>query len=111
VAAVRKPFKIEGALVVTDSATIGGLSFPTTDGTDGQVLTTDGNGNLTFTTVSGGGGGGGATNLADLNDVVLTGLTNGGLLQYDSANQRWVPSTQLDTPNDDQNVTTDGGFY
>jgi plastocyanin len=29
-----------------------------TDGTDGQVLTTDGNGNFAFATVSGGGGGG-----------------------------------------------------
>lgn len=33
-------------------------TFPTTDGTSGQVLTTDGSGNLSFTTVSGGGGSG-----------------------------------------------------
>jgi len=52
VAAIRKPFKIEGGLVVTDSATIVGLLYPTTDGTSGQVLSTDGNGNLTFTNVT-----------------------------------------------------------
>lgn len=34
------------------------LTFPTTDGTNGQALTTDGSGGLSFTTVSGGGGGG-----------------------------------------------------
>lgn len=33
------------------------LDFGITDGTDGQVLTTDGNGNFTFVTVSGGSGG------------------------------------------------------
>jgi hypothetical protein len=33
-------------------------TWATSDGTDGQVLTTDGSGNLSFTTVSGGGGSG-----------------------------------------------------
>ena len=36
--------------------TAGGLTYPTSDGTNGQVLTTDGSGALSFTTVSGGGG-------------------------------------------------------
>lgn len=35
---------------------IQGLTYPSSDGTNGQVLTTDGSGNLTFTTVGGGGG-------------------------------------------------------
>ena len=38
------------------SLQVNGISFPASDGTDGQVLTTDGNGQLTFTTVTGGGG-------------------------------------------------------
>ena len=38
----------------TGKVVIDGLNFPTTDGTSGQVLTTDGAGNLSFTTVSGG---------------------------------------------------------
>lgn len=33
------------------------FTLPTSDGTNGQVLTTNGSGTLTFTTVSGGGGG------------------------------------------------------
>ena len=37
---------------------INSISYPSTDGTSGQVMTTDGAGNLSFTTVSGGGGGG-----------------------------------------------------
>jgi hypothetical protein len=42
---------------VVDGLTIGTMTYPTADGTDGQVLTTDGAGNLAFETVSGGGGG------------------------------------------------------
>lgn len=38
--------------VVIDSATIANLSYPLTDGTDGQFLKTDGAGNLTFDTVT-----------------------------------------------------------
>jgi len=49
---------------------INSISYPSTDGTSGQVMTTDGAGNLSFTTVSGGGGGG--TPLASA-DQTLTG--------------------------------------
>ena len=58
------------------SAFIGGnqtynltYTLPTASGTSGQVLTNDGNGNLSWTTVSGGGGGGTGT-------VTGTGTTN-----------------------------------
>lgn len=37
-----------------------GLKYPTTDGTNGQVLSTDGSGNITFVNQTGGSGGGGA---------------------------------------------------
>ena len=47
---------------------IEGLTYPATDGTNGQVLTTNGAGSLSFTTVSGGGG----TPLASA-DQTLTG--------------------------------------
>lgn len=43
-------------------------SFGITDGTADQVLTTDGNGNFTFETVSGGGGGGSAVGYAGFED-------------------------------------------
>ena len=44
-------------VTITGALTAGGLVYPTTDGSNGQVLTTNGSGTLSFTTVSGGGGG------------------------------------------------------
>jgi len=43
-------------LTVAGALTACGLSYPTADGTSGQVIQTDGAGNLTFATASGGGG-------------------------------------------------------
>ena len=60
-----------------------------TDGTVGQVLTTNGSGGFTFTTVSGGGG---ASALDDLTDVVITGpVSTGQVLKYNGTN--WVNGT------------------
>ena len=44
-----------GSITMPGTAILSGLTYPTADGTAGQVITTDGNGALTFTTVSGGG--------------------------------------------------------
>mgnify|MGYP003639641444 CR=1 FL=1 len=44
-------------LTTTGTLTVSGLSFPSTDGSNGQVLQTDGAGNITFSDSSGGGGG------------------------------------------------------
>lgn len=41
---------------LTVSGTLNGLTYPTSDGSSGQVLTTNGSGTLSFTTVSGGSG-------------------------------------------------------
>lgn len=104
--ALKKNFKINTGLEVSDSVNISGaltaagLSYPTADGTNQDVLKTDGQGNLTF----------GRIRISEIEDVLLDGLINGGLLQYDSARQKWVVSTELDT-DEDQNLTTDGGFY
>ena len=64
-------------------------TFPTADGTDGQVLVTDGNGTLTFATQSGSGGG----DLGDLDDVTITSVSDGQFLRYDNASGEWVNST------------------
>lgn len=56
---------------ITGSLTAGGLSYPTSDGTAGQVLSTDGAGNLTF--ADGGGGAFGFTYDVS-NQVTLTGV-------------------------------------
>jgi plastocyanin len=60
-----------------------------TDGTSGQVLTTDGAGAFTFSTVSGGGGG--ATTLGALTDVSATAPTTGQVLKWSGT--QWAPDT------------------
>ena len=54
-----------GNTTIGGSLTAGGLTYPTTNGTSGQVLTSDGAGNVTWTTVSGGGGGGANVTISD----------------------------------------------
>ena len=60
---------------------------------DGQVLTWDsslagGNGDYTWTTPATGGG---ATTLGGLTDVVVSSVSNGEVLTYNSATSSWVP--------------------
>jgi hypothetical protein len=55
------------------------------DGTNGQILTTDGAGNFSFTTV------GGVSNTLDgLTDVTITSVADGEVLAYDSGTSSWV---------------------
>jgi hypothetical protein len=63
-------------------------TLPNTDGTNGQVLTTNGTGTLSFTTVSGG-----ASALNDLTDVNASGPTNGQVIQYNSGASQWQTVT------------------
>jgi hypothetical protein len=51
-----------------------GFTYPTTDGTSGQVLTTNGSKTLSFTTVSGGGG--------DTGSLMRTGSVSGNVLTF-----------------------------
>ena len=68
------------------------LDLGIVDGSAGQVLTTDGAGAFTFTTVeSGGGGGGGAEALNDLTDVTISSPTLGQVLKYNGT--FWVNDT------------------
>ena len=61
------------------------------DGTNGQVLTTDGNGSFTFTTVSGGGGSGDITSVVA--GVGLSGGATSGDATIDLANTAVTPGT------------------
>jgi hypothetical protein len=79
-----------GNITVTPNGTgrvvIDGLTYPKIDGTNGQVLTTNGSGGLSFTTVSGGSG---SSNLDGLTDVTITGTPSlGQILRY-TANNVW----------------------
>jgi len=78
-----------GDIAITPNGTgkivLDGLDWPTADGTNGQVLTTDGAGNLSFSTVSGGGG----IDLTDLS-VGTEGTASGnGALSYDNTTTWW----------------------
>ena len=57
-----------------------------TDGTNGQVLTTDGSGNFTFANASGG-----ATSLSGLSDVSTSSPTAGQVLKWSGT--EWAPAT------------------
>jgi hypothetical protein len=48
--------KMSGGLEVTGTAVLKGLTYPTSDGTNGQAIITNGSGALSFGSVSGGGG-------------------------------------------------------
>jgi hypothetical protein len=61
------------------------------DGTNGQVLTTDGNGSFTFTTVSGGGGSGDITSVVA--GVGLSGGATSGDATIDLANTAVTPGS------------------
>lgn len=75
------------------------LDLGIVDGTNGQVLTTDGAGAFTFQTVTqDGGGGGGAEALNDLTDVTISSPALGQVLKYNGT--FWV---------NDADDTGDGG--
>ena len=66
-----------GRFELTGNLVLNGLAFPSTDGTAGQVLTTDGAGNLTWAT-----SGGGSGSISTLTDVVLTNVQDTNILMY-----------------------------
>lgn len=88
--AVQKNFVVKNGLEVGDSASIAGvlvasgITYPTSDGSANQVITTDGSGNLTLQPVD-------YNNLTnkptilDSADVLAT-VTADGFTKYDSAN-------------------------
>jgi len=66
-----------GNIYSTGISTISGFRFPSSDGTDGQFLKTDGSGNLSWATSSGGGGvaAGAATTISDQYFTAIAGQT------------------------------------
>jgi hypothetical protein len=62
---------VSGALTANSGFIANGIAYPTTDGLNGQVLQTDGEGNISFAD-GGGGGGGNNTAISQLQFNVLT---------------------------------------
>jgi hypothetical protein len=69
---------LQSALKKLNSLTIGNYTFPTSDGTNNQVLTTDGDGILTFENAGAGGG------------ISWDGSTANGVATYKDANEATV---------------------
>jgi len=93
-------FYIPGACY-TDSISVGEYTFPSTDGTSGYVLKTDGNGNLLWQADAGGGSGspGGVDGQVQYNNSGVFGGASG--LYYDDVNDRvgigtTTPESELD---------------
>jgi hypothetical protein len=83
-------------IATTDSPSFAGLTvasliYPSADGTNGQVLVTDGAGNLSFATA-----GGGASALDDLTDVTIITPAANDVLVYNSTSSQWE-NTQIDS--------------
>lgn len=72
--------------VSTTGVKINSLLYPTSDGTNGQALVTDGAGTLSFATISGGGG-----DLGDLGDVTIASVASGEILKWSGS--AWINNT------------------
>ena len=85
-------FQISGAGTYTrlnhtigGTLTAGGLTYPISNGTSGDVLTSDGTGNVTWQTPTGGGGGGANVTVSD---TIPAGTPNPGDLWWESDSGR-----------------------
>ncbi len=82
------------------------ISEPSDEGTNGQVLTTDGNGGRTWTTIST------DLDLDDLGDVAITTPTGGQALVYDDTAAEWKNVSADSAPTSgSSNFVTSGGVY
>ena len=78
-------------LTVTRLAQLGDIgNVHINGGTNGQVISTDGTGNLSWVT---GSGGGGSSTLSGLTDVTISSAANNQILSYDSTSSKWKNKT------------------
>jgi hypothetical protein len=81
--AVRFSVDEDGTVTVNSA-----FSFPISDGTTGQVMTTNGSGTLSWSSLT--------SNLDDLNDVNIIGTpSQGDVLTYNSGSNQWMRSSSL----------------
>lgn len=100
--AVNQNFIVKRGIEINDSAVVhgvlsaSGLRYPVTDGSNNDVVKTNGNGILSL----------GKLALRDLSDIDVQSLADEGLLAYDSATSKWVATNEISV-----DVNSDGGFY
>lgn len=83
--------------ISTTGVKINDLAYPTSDGTSGQALITDGAGTLSFSNV--------ASELNGLADVTITSADSGDFLRYNGSAWVDVAVTQLETDINHDNLT------
>src|SRR6056300_1539329 len=87
------------ALTVSGQLTAGGIAYPTSDGTNEQVLRTDGSGNLSFGTISG------TTINNNTNNYVMTGTGTANTLNGESGLIFDGSNLGIGTPNPSTKLT------
>ena len=101
--AVKQNFVVQSGLEVADSAVItgvfqaSGLTYPTADGNNNEVIKTNGSGSLSFGTLK----------IRDLSDVDLSTLQEEGILLFDSATNTFQARNEIVGAA----INSDGGFY
>tara|TARA_Y100001972_G_C7449416_1_gene230152 strand:- start:168 stop:476 length:309 start_codon:yes stop_codon:yes gene_type:complete len=101
--AVKQNFVVQSGLEVADSAVItgvfkaSGLTYPTADGNNNEVIKTNGSGSLSF----------GTLRIRDLSDVDLSTLEEEGMLLFDSATNTFQARNEIVGAD----INSDGGFY
>lgn len=83
----------------TASVSINDLVYPTSDGTSGQAILTDGSGNLYFGSVAT------SLDLDGLTDVTITAVASGNYLRYNGSAWVNVAASQLETDLNHDNLT------
>ena len=78
-------------ITASGSVVINGLTYPSTGGTTGQAITTDGSGNLSFSTISGGGGG------SSISFTSSTDFPLGSPIYFSSSGTWQLAKADLDT--------------
>lgn len=101
--AVKQNFVVQSGLEVADSAVVtgvfqaSGLTYPTADGNNNEVIKTNGSGSLSF----------GTLRIRDLSDVDLSTLQEEGILLFDSATNTFQARNEIVGAA----INSDGGFY
>ena len=84
----------------TTKVTINGIDYPTSDGTNGQAIVTDGSGTLSFSTISAT-----VSELDDIGDVTITSADSGDYVRYNGSAWVDVAASQLETDINHDNLT------
>ena len=82
---------------ITGALTAGGLTYPTSNGNNGDVLTSDGTGNVTWQAPTGGGGGGGSGLTSRTTASVTQSIANNGVANVSFTTAKAMALMKIET--------------